>query len=201
LIALLGLCAMLCGTTAPSADADAARTSRFPRTTSSLAQRGYMHTSPLARTSESEGEETEEELEEDEEGTATAEAEVEEAGSAEAGSPSNRAGDSGAAVLSRLRLTAQATVALERRHPSASTIAFSFTLSAPTKVRVTLLEQTGSPGRTHWATLPDSLTVGANRGRVSDSLAGHNHLAPGRYRLTVKPSGGRSRSIYLSARR
>jgi hypothetical protein len=46
--------------------------------------------------------------------------------------------------------------------------------------------------------LPDSLVLSLSQGHVARSLKGHNHLSAGRYRLTVKPTGGRSRSIYLS---
>jgi hypothetical protein len=77
---------------------------------------------------------------------------------------------------------------------------FSFTLTAPAKVHVTLVEQTSSHGHKHWTTLPDSLTANAGKGRGSGKLTGHNRLSPGRYRLTLKPSSGRSRSIYLTAR-
>ena len=48
------------------------------------------------------------------------------------------------------------------------------------------------------AMLPDSLSLSLTQGHVARSLKGHNHLQVGRYRLTVKPAGGHSRSIYLS---
>ena len=50
----------------------------------------------------------------------------------------------------------------------------------------------------HWDVLPDSLTLSSAHGHVARSLKGHNRLLAGRYRLTVKPTGGRSRSIYIS---
>jgi hypothetical protein len=131
---------------------------------------------------------------------ASAEVEAEEA--------ENEAGDSQAnpdsadtVVLSHLRLTARAVSALARQTPSASAVGFSFTLSAPTTVRVTLVKQVSSAGRKHWATLPDSLNLPLARGRASRSLRGHNRLSAGRYRLTVKPAGGHSHAIYLSARK
>lgn len=73
-------------------------------------------------------------------------------------------------------------------------------LSAPAKLHVTLVEQTTSHGHKHWTTLPDSLTTKAGKGLVSDKLTGRNRLSAGRYRLTLKPTNGRSRSIYLTAR-
>ncbi len=154
----------------------------------------------MAHVSDSESEEAEEELEEKAEEAATAEAEAEEEGSV-TGSPANHAGATGVAVLSDLKLTAQAAAALDRHRPSASAIGFSFTLSASSKVRITLVEQTDSHGHDRWARLPDSLTVNAGPGRVTHSLTSHNRLSPGRYRLTVKPLGGRSRSIFLSTGR
>lgn len=169
---------------------------------------GSACTSALAIAQASDSEEGEEEPETDEEEAASTEAEAEEDGSATAGSPSNHgssrpsnpgSGPNGA-VLSQLRLTAKATSALKHSRPSASTVAFSFTLSAPAKVRVTLVRQTSSHGRKRWTMLPDSLTVSAGEGRVTRNLTGHNRLSPGRYRLTAKPLTGRPRSIYLSIR-
>jgi hypothetical protein len=160
------------------------------------------HASTNVNASESEAEEPEEELEAGSEEAATAEveAEEEETGFQAGGSPSGRAGATGNVSLSKLELTAQATAALDHHHPSASAIVFSFTLSAPSKVRVTLVRQTVSHDQKRWTALPDSLTVNASLGRVSCRLSGHNHLSPGRYRLTVRPLAGNSRSIYLSAR-
>jgi hypothetical protein len=173
--------------------------------------------SALAIAEASNSEEDEEEPEEGDEEAASAEAEAEEDGSGTAGSPSShRSGSSSnrgsgspsspgsgpnVAVLSRLRLTARATSGLKRSKPSISTVAFSFTLSAPAKVRVTLVKQVSSHGHKRWTTLPNSLMVSVGRGLVSRSLTGRNSLSPGRYRLTAKPLTGRSRSIYLRARR
>jgi hypothetical protein len=154
----------------------------------------------IAGASNSEGEEGEG-LEEGEGGEAVAstEAEAEEAGS-EAVSPLSDHASHHSVVLSQLRLTAKATAALKRTHPSASVVGFSFTLSARAKVHMTLLKQTSVNGHKQWTMLPDSLTITVGKGRASQSLVGHNTLSPGRYRLTAKPTAGRPRSIYLSAR-
>jgi|SRR5580693_5469103 hypothetical protein len=148
----------------------------------------------------SEAEEPGEELEEGSE-EAGGEAEVEEEAVTEGGSASDRGRAGRGVLVSNLELTARATAALARHRPSASSIGFSFTLSAPCKVRVSLVEQVDTDGRELWATLPDSLTAAVAAGHVSRDLTGHNRLTPGRYRLTVKPLAGRSRSIYLSVRR
>jgi hypothetical protein len=171
----------------------------------------------IARASDIEEEAAAEEPEGGEEGVASAEAEEEEEeGSGTTGSPSshkpgasskhgsrspsNHGAHSSAAVLSRLTLTPRATAALRHGKPLASTVAFSFMLNAPAKVHVTLVMQTSSHGGKRWTALPDSLTTSAGKGQANRNLTGHNRLSPGRYRLTAKPLGGRSRSIYLSAR-
>jgi hypothetical protein len=97
-------------------------------------------------------------------------------------------------------LTAKATAALRHGKAPASAVEFSFVLSAPAKLYVTLVEQTSSHGHKSWTMLPDSLTTTAGKGRASGRLTGHNRLSAGRYRLTLKPSSGRSRSIYLTVR-
>jgi hypothetical protein len=197
LAALASLC-ITCLASTPLASAAAST----PRPCSGAAPLSCAHSLAIAHTSDSETAEPEEELEEgsEEAATAEAEAEAEEGDPEEGGSNSDRAAP-GDVLLSELRLTANATIALEHHHPLASVIGFSFTLSAPTKVQVSLLKQTDSHGHTGWVALPDSLSLNAKQGRASHELTGHNRLAPGRYRLTLNPSGGRTRAIYLDARR
>jgi uncharacterized protein involved in type VI secretion and phage assembly len=152
----------------------------------------------LAHTSDSEAEEAEEEPQEGAEEAATAEVEAEEAEGGEDASPATDSDGADSVAVSHLQLTARASAALARRLPAASAVAFSFTLSAAAEVRVTIVRQTSTGGRKRWDTLPDSLTLSLTRGHVTRSLKGRNHLSPGRYRLTVKPTGSQSRSIYLS---
>ncbi len=192
LVALLCLCAMLCATTTSSAAA-----AGQPRSFCSP-QHGCTRTAVLAHTSDSEAEETEEELHEGEEEAATAEVEAEEAEGNEDVSPTTGSDGAHSVAVSNLELTARATAALAHRLPTASAIAFSFTLSARADVHITIVRQTSAGGHKHWASLPDSLTLSLTQGHVARSLRGRNHLSPGRYRLTVKPTGGHSRSIYLS---
>jgi hypothetical protein len=97
--------------------------------------------------------------------------------------------------------TGAPTASLAHRRPPASVVGFAFTLSAPAKVTVTLVKQTSDTAHKRWSTLPDSLTLSLAAGHTVRTLKGHNRLSPRRYRLTVKPSGGRSRAIYLSTRR
>ncbi len=152
----------------------------------------------FAHTSDSEVEEAEEEPQEGEEEAATAEVEAEEAEGGEDVSPATGSDGSDSVAVSNLKLTARATAALAHHLPTASTIAFSFTLSTRADVHVTIVRQTGQSGHEHWAVLPDSLTLSLSKGHTARSLKGHNRLSVGRYRLTLKPTGGRSRSIYLS---
>lgn len=189
-IALLGLYAILCAMTASPAAA-----AGQPRSFCS-AQRGCTRAPALAYSSDGEAEEAEaEELEEGEE-AATAEAEAEEAEDGEAVLPATES--AGSVAISDLKLTARATAALAHRLPTASAIAFSFTLSARTDVHVAIVRQTGTSGREHWSVLPDSLVLSLAKGHAARSLKGRNRLSAGRYRLTLKPTGGHSRSIYLS---
>lgn len=148
--------------------------------------------------------ETEEVTEAGEEEAASVEAEAEEAEvetEAEAEAAASGAQLGREVVLSDLKLTPQTSTALRRRQPVAAAVGFSFTLSAPAKVRVTLVKQTNVKGHIRWVALPNSLTLTAAKGQDRSSLKGHDRLSLGRYRLTVKPAGGHSRSIYLSATR
>ncbi|HTC58907.1 MAG TPA: hypothetical protein VK691_02195 [Solirubrobacteraceae bacterium] len=192
LVGLLCLCAMLCATTvSPAAAAGQPRALCSP-------WHGCGPTAVLADTSDSEAEEPEEEPQEGAEEAATAEVEAEEAEDGEETSSASDSDNANSVAVSHLELTARATAALARRLPTASAVAFSFTLSATANVRVTIVRQTSTSGHKHWATLPDSLTLPLAQGHVARSLKGRNHLSPGRYRLTVKPTDGRSRSIFLS---
>jgi hypothetical protein len=192
LVALLCLCVMLCATTiSPAAASQQPRFFCSPRN-------DCAPMAVLADTNDSTAEEPEEDVQEGAEEAATAEVEAEEAEDGEETSPTTDPKNTSSVAVSRLELTAKATAALAHRLPVASAIAFSFTLSATTNVRVTIVRQTSTGGHRHWATLPDSLTLSLTQGHVARSLKGRNHLSPGRYRLTVKPTDGHSRSIYLS---
>lgn len=192
LVVLLCLCVMLCATTTSRAAAAGQPGSSCSR------QHGCTRTTVLAHTSDSAAEEPEEELQEGTEEAATSKVEAEEAEGGEDTSPTTGSDSANSVAVSHLELTARATAALARRLPSASAIAFSFTLSAADDVHVTIVRQTTSGGHKHWSVLPDSLTLSLAQGHVARSLKGRNRLSPGRYRLTLKPTGGHSRSIYLS---
>lgn len=184
---------MLCGATTSLAAA------RQPRSLAVCsAQYDCALTPVLADASDSEAEEIEEEPQEGAEEAATAEVEAEEAVGDEDTSPTTGSDSANPVAVSHLELTARATAALARRLPSASAVAFSFTLSASANVHVAIVKQTGAGEHKHWIALPDSLTLPLGAGHVARSLKGHNHLSAGRYRLSVRPTGGHPRSIYLS---
>ena len=111
-------------------------------------------------------------------------------------------GRSGAAVavLSRLSLTHNATLALRRNRPLASQLGFAFTIGASARVRVTLAKFVRVQGRARWQLLGDSLTITATRGRNGRRLRAHNPLGAGRYRLTLTPAHAGPRSLSFQVR-
>jgi hypothetical protein len=98
-------------------------------------------------------------------------------------------------VLSQLALTRSAIAALNRARPQAARLAFTFKLSAPTRVRVTLAKEIRVHGRIRWQALPVEVTIAAVKGRSSGHLSAQIALAPGRYRLTLAPARGVARSL------
>ncbi|HEX5307916.1 MAG TPA: hypothetical protein VFW38_02425 [Solirubrobacteraceae bacterium] len=179
----------------------------------SCARAGCTQPTAIAHASSSEGET--EESEEASEAEAEAEPEPGAAGESEEAEDAEAAGTTHAkrhlhgggkahraVSLSALELTAKSRAELRVGSPPASAIGFSLSSSARTKLQVTLFVQSVSHGRIAWLALSsDSLTLGAVKGHSSHSLTGHNRLAPGTYRLTVKPAGGASHSIYLTTGR
>jgi Subtilase family len=112
-----------------------------------------------------------------------------------ASSPSTAKTTRQAARISALALTANARLALRHPPPALTRLAFSCTLSRSAKVRVTLSIQIRLAGHTRWRKLPASLTFNAVKGLNRRRLHGAGELAPGVYRLTLTPAGGRARSI------
>jgi hypothetical protein len=97
--------------------------------------------------------------------------------------------------LSDLALTARALEAIVHGRPTLAQVAFAFTLSAPTRVRVALARQVRVGSRLRWLLQPSSLTFAAASGRGARHLEGQSPLAPGRYRLTLTPTHGGARSL------
>jgi hypothetical protein len=96
---------------------------------------------------------------------------------------------------SKLALTLNAIIALNRSRPRASQVGFSFTLNAASHLRVTLAKRVRIHGQLRWQMLRDSITIAAASGRNSHHLNGRNVLASGVYRLTLAPVRGAARSI------
>jgi hypothetical protein len=150
------------------------------------------------------GEGSSEEDEEEEEAAASVEAEEEAEAeerrrSGKRHSARNRA-PGGVIVLSKLRLTHKSATTL-RHSPAASQVEFSFRLAKSMKVLVTLVKQGKPHARKRWTALPgDSLKIAAAKGSSHYRLKARNRLSAGRYRLTLWPSHGKPRSIYVNVR-
>ncbi len=119
------------------------------------------------------------------------------AGAGGSSEPTAGAAASGPATvqLSGLALTLRAILALNRNRPKASQVGFTFTITAAARVRVTLARRARSHGRTRWQNVRGALTINAASGRNSRHLLGAGTLAPGLYRLTLRPLHASARSI------
>ncbi|MFI4992089.1 MAG: hypothetical protein ACHQCH_00540 [Solirubrobacterales bacterium] len=111
-------------------------------------------------------------------------------------SPPHRA----AIRVSDLDLTLTAIEALNHGWPAISHVAFAFTLSASTRVRVALAKLVRGRGHWRWQVLRDSITIPARKGRNRVHLRARGRLAPGRYRLTLTPVHGGPLSLVLYIR-
>jgi hypothetical protein len=101
-------------------------------------------------------------------------------------------------VVTRLSLTLGAVIALNRNRPALSTIAFTFALSKPAKVRITLARRVRVHGRWRWSTLPGANSIAARAGTNRARLSGRGVLPSGLYRLTLTPELGVARSISIT---
>jgi subtilase family protein len=99
------------------------------------------------------------------------------------------------ARVSFLSLTQSALIALNRTRPKLSAVSFAFTLTAPTRLRVTLARRVLRHRHAVWSAARGQLAFVAAAGRRTRHLSGSGLLAPGVYRLTLTPSGGTARSI------
>jgi hypothetical protein len=108
---------------------------------------------------------------------------------------SSKSASGGPARVSHLSLTLNALAALNRKHPRASALAFTFTLSAAAKVQVTLARWTRVRGHWRWVTLPGPFTINAGSGANHGRLGTQRRLTSGRYRLTLAPAHGIAGSI------
>jgi hypothetical protein len=116
-------------------------------------------------------------------------------GTASPGQSGTGGSSSGPARISHLSLTLNALAALNQRNPRASALAFTFTLNAAAKVRVTLAKWVRVHGHWRWLSLPGSSTISAARGGDRGRLGIQRRLSSGRYRLTLTPAHGVAGSI------
>lgn len=106
-----------------------------------------------------------------------------------------------AAIVSALRLTRRAIAALSRRHPRIGNLGFSFALSVPARVRVTISKRAHVHGLTRWVVISKPFTILGRGGTQARRLSGRRVLAAGRYRLTLTPASGTPKSIVFQIRR
>jgi Subtilase family len=105
-------------------------------------------------------------------------------------------------LVSALALTRRARGALSRHgHHRAVQLAFTFTLNVAVRVQVTLAERIRRRGRWRWQPLRACmLRIAAGKGHDGAHLRARRRLAPGRYRLTLTPAGGRARALTFEIR-
>jgi hypothetical protein len=103
-------------------------------------------------------------------------------------------------VVSGLRLTARAVVALRGAHPRVSQVGFSFALSARSNLRVTLARQLRAGRRPRWKQTTGASLLFATAGQKARHLQGRRALIAGRYQLTLAPVGGRAVTITFRIR-
>jgi hypothetical protein len=100
--------------------------------------------------------------------------------------------------LSDFDLTFAAINALNHGWPAVTRVAFAFTLSASTVVRAGLSKLVRRDGHRRWQVLADALTIAGRRGRNHARLRAPGRLAPGLYRLRLRPVGGSFRSLLIT---
>jgi hypothetical protein len=96
--------------------------------------------------------------------------------------------------LSGLGLTTTSVIALDRK-PVAGKVAFHFNSNLPARVTVTLARRVRSHHRLRWVAVNGARRIWASVGHNLSRLTGSKRLPRGAYRLTLAPSGGKSRSI------
>jgi hypothetical protein len=100
--------------------------------------------------------------------------------------------------VSGLTLTLGAVVALNRSNPKPSAIGFTFSLSAPARVRITLARKQRVRGHIRWVSVVGARIIAASAGHNRASLTGrHRRLTQGSYRLTLAPAGGVGQSLMI----
>jgi hypothetical protein len=99
--------------------------------------------------------------------------------------------------VSGLRLASATVAALNSRRVRTSEIHFLFAMEATAEVRVSLSRQFIHSGQVAFHQLPGSLSMTAKRGVNSGHLNGTATLGAGIYRLTLTPTRGSARSVFL----
>jgi hypothetical protein len=97
--------------------------------------------------------------------------------------------------ISRLSLTLNAIISLNRGRARTSQLGFAFDINFPVRVHASLVKRVRVHGRTRWKAQRGSVTFDATVGYNSRRLAGRGLLRAGVYRLTLSPARGVGRSM------
>jgi hypothetical protein len=103
-------------------------------------------------------------------------------------------------LLSALRLSRGAIVALHRARRRIASVGFSFALSEAAQVTATLARGARAHGRWRYGRVASPQSFSARRGSQSRHLAGRRKLRRGRYLLTLTPARGVPVSISFQVR-
>ncbi len=117
------------------------------------------------------------------------------------GSHRHGSGKKGAAcALSALALAPASALAARSSSARPSQIAYSFDASACSPLHVSISRRQARSGRAHWQKLARAQQVEVAHGRNTRTLALGRALAPGSYRLTLKPRHGAAVSLQFEIR-
>jgi hypothetical protein len=101
----------------------------------------------------------------------------------------------GVVRISRLGLTLNAIIALNRGRARASQLTFAFEINLPAHVHATLAKRVKVHRGARWRALRGTLAFSAKTGFNVKRLPGRGILSPGLYRLTISPDHGPARSL------
>jgi hypothetical protein len=97
--------------------------------------------------------------------------------------------------ISRLSLTLNAIISLNRGRARTSELGFAFDINLPARVHASLAKRARVRGHTRWQALRGAVTFTAAVGHNSRRLTGRGVLMTGLYRLTLSPVTGVARSM------
>jgi hypothetical protein len=99
--------------------------------------------------------------------------------------------------ISHILLTPTANEAISHGWPQVASIAFAFTLSDPATLEATLSKFVHRHRHSRWQILRDSVAITGRRGANHARLQAPGRLAPGLYRLRLRPVRGDAGSLLI----